>query len=322
MSEKISAMPSHGPLMGDELLVLVQDGINVNCSLFDAITFAGFFFADATFYASPTGNDLNNGLTPGTPKTLQGALNMVSAGTIGDGVTITIQMLDGFYTPPGAGGWVLPYFYGPFGTAILQGNSSNRNAVILSDTASVTDFNLLYTGAGGFYTWAIQNFIIQKPNNPSGFGGFLGLNGGTVSIRDGISFGANGPGNGCNHIIVNNGSRCSFDTSGTNSIYIGSSAPNFIQCLGTNAVGYMVGGFSFDCVGGTRVFSDAFYRGELLAESIIFAFTGAFPVVNGSITGVRGTFVANAAGKFYNAPPTNVLPGNSPMTTASGGQII
>ena len=140
------------PLVGDELLEVVQGGVSKQVAA-SALGMGGgriLLTADTTYYVATTGDDSTGDGSVGNPwLTIQKAVDHVCGVIDLIFYNVTIQIADGTYTTP----VILKPRVGA-GDVTIQGNAANSSAVVLSITSANAITNL---SAG---KWLIQHLKV------------------------------------------------------------------------------------------------------------------------------------------------------------------
>jgi hypothetical protein len=258
-------------------------------------------FQDTTFYVSTTGNDGNDGLTPGTAfANGQAAWNAATSLDL-NGHNLTIQFVNGTYTQPVVCAGI-PLGIGAGNGILLLGNVAQQNLV----TINVTNANCITAQAGAAVT--ARGMTLQATGSTTdyvGQGNALCTMGPTSYIAfDHITFGACG---NC-HCLAYGGTI----SSGPNPYTIAGPAPSHISAE----------------IGGVAVIADA-----SVSITGIPGFSQAFAYVFNGNAYVHGTaFAGTATGLRYNVQANGVLntagssdtflPGDTAGITGTGGQYV
>lgn len=253
---------------------------------------------DLTFYVSPTGSDLNNGLSTGTPfLTLQHVTTLIQNGYDLNGHIVTVRIAAGTYSAgmqlsgaiPGETGPTSIVFEAVDGTVTINGSgfafAANQGAMFSLSGAGFVLGATLSGGAG----WAIS---------ASG-GGKLLLNGV-------VNFGA------CalSHVFASTGGQVTYNAgervSGGAQSHFDAHAGGIIQA---NSVGVTLVG--------TPSFSVAYAN----ADECGIIEADAYTTVSGTATGTRYSISTNAVANTAGGG-ANVFPGNGAGGVATGGQYV
>lgn len=312
MSEKISAMPQAGPITGAELVPLVQGGANVHDSLGSIFVQLGQqILASITYYVSPTGNDANNGLTPATPKTLQGGINMVNGATLAAGVIVTIQMLDGLYNLTSQ--ILIPFYFGTGGYVVIQGNLANRIAVVVDDSPGYTDGALFGFYNLGSYSFEFKSFVLNASN--SGPFASMIISGGRCFIGD--NFGIGPSNTTVFHFYISTGGYLAI-AGNCNRYFCESSVGGHMRADSRSQIDFIVNGsFTFDTNGHVLNFGN-FIQANALSYVGCFSPNTNIPV-SGTVTGVRCDVTSNSVYTFFSGNQNTFFPGNTNGTASTGG---
>lgn len=255
-----------------------------------------------TFYVATTGNDSNNGLTPGTAfLTLQALANYLYVNYDFGDQPVIIKLADGTYSGanfPGS-------FTGQTSSLNITGNSTTPSNVQLISTGFDTSTISAYNNAN------ITVSYMELSSTGTAYGGYaLNASNGSIGIGPGIIFGA------CNvgHMVASFGGLIT----ATNVPYtIAAAAPLHMACQDNgiiNVDGSQIGGVTITVTGSPN-FSNAF----------------AQAVSSGSINVLGVTFSGSATGIKFNAALNGVInnfggggsgfPGSVAGVTSQGGQI-
>jgi len=258
-------------------------------------------FQDTTFYVSTTGNDANDGLTPGTAfATGQAAWNAATSIDL-NGHNLTIQFANGTYTQPVSCAGI-PLGMGAGNGILLLGNVAQQNLV----TINVTNANCIGAVRGAAVT--VRGMTLQATGTTTdyiGQGNALCADGATSYIAfDHITFGACG-----NAHLLSYGGTIS---SGPNPFTIAGSAPSH---LSAEIGGVSVIADAAVTITGNPNFSQAFvsvFNGNAYVHGTAFA---------GTATGVRYNVQANGVLNTSGSGDT-FLPGNAAGIVGTGGQYV
>lgn len=260
--------------------------------------------APLSLYVSPSGSDVNDGLTPASPfATPQAAWNAVMERYDLGGQPITVNVANGTYGALSAIG--LPI--GSLGAGVtFIGNTADPANVIWAGT------NGPAVAAGLGAILALEGIRLQAGGTIGDYRaapcGITGIAGAAVSF-DKIDFGP-----------------CAF-------AHMQAATGANVSAIGTNASYTVSGGATFHTypwAGGIVTTADA-----TLTFNILAAFSGAFAAASqggslsmwgmsfgGSATGPRYSITGNAVLNINGANPDTYLPGNAAGTKATGGEII
>jgi hypothetical protein len=290
-------------------------------SSFVAVSKIRAIASNITYYAAPTGNDANTGLTSGVPKTLQGALDILIGCFIADTAVVTIQLLDGTYPAP-AGGFLTRGTLGGGGIAI-QGNTANKASVVITDgggTLGGGNGNIMVNASSNC---RVSDFTITHATDTGGY--FIFANGGALTIGKNMVFGANASANNSVLAAYNKGS-ITMDTGGTN-VACSASARSFWN-LNLNCSLTSLSAWGLDTTGATIDFGSSAGLSFLVLDAASTALTydpsGAIAIVGGgSVTGVRARISLNSVLKMFNGAGAlnTFFPGNSNAVLSTGGQV-
>ena len=259
--------------------------------------------ANTTFYVSTTGNDSNDGLTPGTAfLTLQALVNYLYLKYDFGGYQVVIQLLDGTYT--GAG--FPSAFVGQIIPLILAGNSSTPANVQLVSSGSNSNTISCFNNASVIVSY------MGLSSSGIGYGGYA-LNasgGGSINIGTGITFGA------CvsSHMIASLGGRILLANVGYS---ISAAAPFHYAAISggqINIDGSQVGGITVTLAGGlnfSTAFATANSNGTVNTLGVTYSGSATGSKYTASLNGVINTFGGGGAG----------FPGSTAGTTFLGGQV-
>jgi hypothetical protein len=254
----------------------------------------GFITTNTTFYVRTDGNDTNAGTgnsAAGAFRTIQKAINYISAFSVANGTTVTIQLGDGTYAEN-----VRLLVVAGGGAVVINGNAASPGNVILAPTTGDA-----LTGNQPICNWLIQNFTITAVNGIC----IAASLGATVVVGNGMVFGV--AKSGQYHMLANN-----------NSCIIISG--NYSVTGGTGNHLYATRG---SAINNSQSFSIA------ISNSPTFtAFTAADD--NGVVAIFGMTFSGTTVGKKFDinlngvvhtlGAGVNYFPGTTPGTTANGGQ--
>lgn len=247
------------------------------------------------FYVATTGNNANDGLTPGTAwLTLQNAFNVIASEYDLNGFIATIQILDGTYAEAQS---LRPWVGGGALSVIVQGNVVTPANTVIAGTNSA----LVASGNG-------TGFSVQYLKLSSSLGNCLeaGSNA-DIFVGPSVEFGAAPNGS---HMFCH---ECSSMRIGFNYKISGGAASHYqvIDATITGAAGLTM------TVTGAPAFS--FATASVINCGTIYFSSGV--TFSGSATGVRYSVNANGV---INIPggSTTTLPGSSSGTTANGGQYL
>jgi hypothetical protein len=254
--------------------------------------------ANRTYYASTTGSTSNDGLTVGNPTTLAYAISTILPRLDCNGFIPTLQLADGTYSL-GATGLTLKGVFGD--RVIIQGNTSNSSAVVITSTDANGTINA-YTNA----FQCIYDFqYIRFTNTGNGHG----IN---CQNANGVSYGNcvfAGFGTGWALLVANFGR---VDNVSRPSTIIGS--------MSGFAFGFSSGSFTFASAtltaSSTPVWGNACIAITSLASANLFGAT-----FSGSATGKRANVTSNAVIANAGALGVNIF-GTVAGTNSTGGIYI
>ena len=172
-------------------------------------------------YVSPTGSDLNNGLSPATPfQTLQRAFNYVQQGYNLGGFQVICNLANGTYqgftaTGPLVGQLGAQVNYGigggvgseipaqsQLGAFIINGNASNPSAVVLTTSGGLANYFVVRSCIGS--SVAMQNCTLtSSATGANGTTGILVDPGSQFVVGQGVNFGSFPTGEFSFHCSVN-----------------------------------------------------------------------------------------------------------------------
>lgn len=281
-------------------LTSLTDGVQIDASGGGGLVIIS---SDTTYYASTTGNDANDGLSAGSPKTLQGMINYVSNIVLEGGVTLTIQIADGNY----AATYTTRKISGD-GVVVLQGNTSNRR--------SVTVQQINHSASGSIY----RTRYLKLTNNAANANQVNVTNGAIFEIGTATVFG-DATSSNANHVAVfaNSTAKLADETTtynidgGAGGAHVACSSGAMLWNTPTRS-----GNCSFDCNGGTQGFT-AFIQAGTVGTHEGWA---TFSATNGSITGKHADATGNSVIQWYGTAISSAMPGNAAATTGTGGQIL
>ena len=251
---------------------------------------------DRIYYASPTGDDNNDGLSATSPKTIQGAID-TAADAFGS-YNITLQLADGTYAIDTT---ILLKTPNLTGKIIIQGSSANPANVILDGAVDVIRGDA-YNGR-----YSLKDFTLQTSS-----GNCIYLLGNKASILeiDSLRFGS------CTnvHLALEDG-NCSIE----GSYEIFGSATYHVSALSHAFINYTQAQSAIVVtLTGTPNFSGAF---AIVSRLGILVIGSAYATFSGSATGAR--YIVSSGGILdTGGEGTSYLPGNAGGSTATVGQYL
>ncbi|MDA9539225.1 hypothetical protein ACM41_24300 [Bradyrhizobium sp. CCBAU 21362] len=245
--------------------------------------------ANRTYYVSTTGNDANDGLTPGTPfLTIQKALNVVYGTLDLGGQTVTIQLTDGAYTQAAI---IINGAQVGAGTIRLIGNTTTPANVVVT---GLNDNGMVFNGPGSIF---IDGMEVRAQN---GYGVKAGANW-VMTLGANMRYGTNPT---YSQIYASNGGR------------ITCNAGNIVGSAGVfgraDYGGYLLMAGAPINLTGTPNFTNAFVVSDAFGFIDMYANT-----ITGTATGAR--YTASHGGAINtNGGGINYLPGNAAGSSTTG----
>jgi len=248
--------------------------------------------ADRTYYVRTDGADTNTGLANtagGAFRTIQKAVDVISASLDAGINQVTIQVGDGTYTEP----TTLKTVVGSL-APIIKGNASTPDNVVISTTSANC---FVFSNAG---RWIVKSLKTQTTSSGRCFTGS-----GTMSYLtlEAVTFGACAS----DHILATTGATVNISAT----CKITGSAASHITVVSGGILSAVSVAYTLT---GTPAFSTTFLQSDIGGIAVVNACT-----FSGAATGVRYIIGLNSVVQTYGGGES-YLPGSSAGTKATGGQ--